>query len=128
MVRRLVAILTTLALVQLSLTGSDAACAGHEGIAAEIAAMEDGGTADHGFSRAGVHDAGLRGPSSPDEGCAPQSTPASCLAMPACAAVALSAKDWAATAAAPNVLAVFPAAPLAPLSPVRAPELPPPRA
>jgi hypothetical protein len=123
MLRRLAAILTMLALVQLTLTANDASCAGHERAGPGIAATAGAGPIDHGFSRSDAH-----GAASLPDGCAPPSAPAQCTAMPACAANALSSPAWAATVVAAHGFAAFPAAPLAPSSPVRAPELPPPRA
>ncbi|HSJ62333.1 MAG TPA: hypothetical protein VK922_00380 [Gemmatimonadaceae bacterium] len=123
MLRRLAAILTILALVQLTLTASDASCVGHEGGGPGVATTVAAGVVDHALSRPDAH-----GAASLPDGCAPSSAPARCTAMPACAANALTSPTWTAVAVAAHAFAAFPAAPLAPSSPVRAPELPPPRA
>lgn len=127
MLRRLAAILAMIALVQLSLTGNGALCAGHERAAAGIAVTAGSGAIDHGSWHSDAHGTATGDASLPD-GRVPSSAPASCTAMPACAANALTSPAWVATVPAPDAFAVFPAAPLAPSSPVRAPELPPPRA
>lgn len=126
MPRRLAAILTMLALVQLTLTGSDASCAGHERAGPGISATAGAVAIEHGSS-IDAHGVATGDASLPD-GCAPPSAPASCAAMPACTASGLTSPAWSATVVAPHAFAIFPAAPLAPSSPVRAPELPPPRA
>lgn len=125
MYRRFAALLSILLLVQLTLAGSSAACVAHE--ADGDPASLDGGSMSHASPASAGQEAPASGSSAPD-GCDLPWALGTCATMASCAPCVLpSAPVRPATAIGMAIRAA--ARPLlAPPTPVRVPELPPPRA
>lgn len=124
MLRRFAALLSILLLVQLTLGGSGA-CVAHEGMPDGAAASLDGGTMSH-ASPSGQEAPASESPA-PDACNLPWS-PGTCATMASCAPSVLPSVPVR-TASAIDVMDRAAAGPLlAPPTPVRVPELPPPRA
>ena len=127
MLRRAIAALLSLALLQPTLPGTGAACARpgsheHAGAAAQMAMGHHDPAASHGTpAESGT-------PSGHHEGCPTDASAQGCLTMPACAGAVALPMDGVVLATTVLAAVVPPAPVSAPTAIARAPELPPPRA